>query len=352
MKSCDEMAKDVFRRIEEHNENRKKKVKKAVSVMIPAVSFCVAIAVGAGVWMLKGNTPGVEIKDPPDSATVSSNLENSDAVTSKPKEYTSFEAEAYYETMLKEGEQELKGTAYHNPKLTRKLLKETPEDLAKTVTRTVFGVEQEYTLRLAHENEYLNLNIGTYRSSQGQVLEIHPDTGEILSYRYIGETIGKEGKQRISDEELIEKAAEYLAEFTDEDITRYSREIMRGNDNYSHRVSFTMTKNGVSVYTVYTIVMDYSGEFWYYVASDCNGYREIEEFSEDALKQVEAAAETAMMDVCEKNGISFSETSKINASMYYSAEDSCPIINFAYTVPVSVDGETKERTIVVQVKAK
>jgi len=316
---------------------------------VVAACFVLAVAIGVGAWTIGGNTPGVEIKDPPDSAAVSSNLENSDAVTSKPKEYTSFEAEAYYETMLEEGEQELKGTKLQY-KMTRKPAN-IPEDFAKTITRTVFGVEREYTLKLVHENENLNLKIGRYLSQDGQSIEIHPVTGKILRYSVTNDTVGKPGKQRVSDEELVEKATEYLAEFTDEDVARYSIELSRDTD-YCQRVSFAVKKKGEVVYRAYSIIMDYSGEFWYYIASDYNSYQEIREFSEEAWQQAEDVAKASIKNVCEENGINFEMAEKGKTAMLYSAEDSCPIINFAYTVPVSVDGETKERTIVVQVKAK
>lgn len=350
MKSCDEMAKDVFRRIEEHNENRKKKVKKAVSVMIPAVSFCVAIAVGAGVWILKGNTPGVEIKDPHDSATVSSNLENSDAVTSKPKEYTSFEAEAYYETMLKEGEQELKGTVYRSQSL-RKMLTDIPEDIAKIITKTVFSVEREYKLATVFENKTLNLKIGQYVSSQGQILEINSATGRLLRYSDTKSTIGKPGKQRASDEELIEKATKYLAEFTDENIAQYSAELSRETD-YSNNVCFVLKKNGETVFRAYNIYMDYSGEFWNYLANDSIEHKEIKEFPEDALKQAEKAAMKKIRTICQKNDIDFTKSKRKGFSIYYSAEDSCPVVIFAYALPIETDNKINERIISIYVKAK
>ena len=350
MKSCDEMAKDVFRRIEEHNENRKKKVKKAVSVMIPAVSFCVAIAVGAGVWMLKGNTPGVEIKDPPDSAGAYSEIMEENT-SSQVKEYISFEAEAYYETMLEEGEQELKGTAYHNPKLTRKLLKEIPEDLAKTVTRKVFGVEREYILRQVYENENLNLKIGSYTSQHGQSIEIHPVTENMLRYYDAKDTVGKPGKQRVSDEELIEKATEYLAEFTDENIAQYSIELSRDTD-YSQSVSFAVKKKGERVYIAHSVFMDYSGEFWYYVASDYNSYQEIREFSEDAFKQVEAVALEKINYICQENAIDLKKVKTKGVSLYYSKEDGCPVVIFAYALPIETDNKINERIISIYVKAK
>lgn len=269
---------------------------------------------------------------------------------SQQKKYTNFETEAYYETMLAEGELELKGTVYRSTSPLR-MLTDMPENIENTVTKMIFGVEREYKLATVFENEALDLKICQYVSSQGQIIKINATTGSLMGYSDTKSTIGKPGKRRASDEELIEKATEYLDEFIDEDITPYSAELTRETD-YSNYVCFALKKNGKTVYRAYHIYLDYSGEFWNYLANDSIEYKEIKELSEDAFKQAEAAAETAMMDVCENNGISFSEISKRNASMYYSAEDSCPIINFAYTVPVSVDGETKEQTIVVQVKAK
>ncbi len=82
MKNYEEMAADVFRRIDEYQIKKRQKKQRTMRIAVPAVCCCVAVAIGAGMWqggLLRKPSPSIA---PPTSSTVSE--EKTDAGSAAP----------------------------------------------------------------------------------------------------------------------------------------------------------------------------------------------------------------------------------------------------------------------------
>ena len=182
MKSCDEMAKDVFRRIEEHKTERRERRKKTVRMLIVVACFCVSITVVASgaaavYYVIQETEPQVA-----SSETVS------EIISSQEPENKEYEVKVYFASGSEEFAGKFKGVQVGGRKSEIAISKNI-DAYDRTITKTILGVEEEYSLVSVWSNEYSEQQIIRYRSDEmykHKHLYIKAETGEIVYYNDIG----------------------------------------------------------------------------------------------------------------------------------------------------------------------
>lgn len=218
----------------------------------------------------------------------------------------------------------------------------------KTISIKISG--KEYVFDFAKvENEYLfrQMEVARYKCKNPDswmVIDSNGTVLRIIRFPFVDQSTANETKDgsRLTEQELIAKAVEYAKNFTEEDLSQYTPEVIKNYGSQGESlVRFNVKRNGKYFITAYAVELDNEDKLLDYQKNKWCLFIDPDEFPDYSVEEVKDIAEAKLNEVCEKNRFDPSKVIFKEVVDTYTFVDVVPAVEYRYEISVE-DPETKE----------